>query len=227
MRAVALVIALAGCDYALHIDHVELADAHVDSQAVRADAPFSGICASKVIDDTFMSGGTPCSWGSLFNTNATVMASNGTFTVAPTSASADGGCEAPQLIFADGGVIAHITTVIGGVESWTQIQALGGVNPSIQINNNILFFENWDASQVWSQTPYLGATAMGWIRLRPDRTNNKIIAEYSADAKSWTQFGALPTPPPMFVKPVMEAGVNPGQTYSGIATFARFIVCSS
>jgi hypothetical protein len=124
-------------------------------------------------------------------------------------------------------VIAHITSAIGGAESWTQIQALGGVNAAIQISNNILFFENYDASQVWSQTPYLGPAKMGWIRLRPDRANNKIIAEYSGDATTWTQFGALPTTPPTFVEPVMEAGVNPGQTYSGIATFTRFIVCSS
>ena len=227
VAALGLAVSLVGCDYVLHIDHVDLTDAHAIDGTIADGATRLPICATSVIDDTFSSSSGLCPWGSLFKTNATVNAGNGIFTVTPTSASSDGGCEAFSQPFADGGVIAHITSSIDGMDSWTQIQALGGVNASIQINAGKLWFENADASQRWASTTYLGPAEMGWLRLRPDRANGKIIAEYSADAKVWKQLGEVATSPPMMIQAVMEAGVNPGATYSGTATFTRFIVCSS
>jgi len=115
--------------------------------------------------------------------------------------------------------------VIPGDDAYTSVQLNMTTNVTITINGDTLWFEDGDATNRWADTPYV-ASEMGWLRLRPLRRPDAIIAEYSKDSLEWHELGTLPMAVPTNVLPSIVAGVNKGApTVTGMSDFAEFIVC--
>lgn len=225
VAAIALALCAGGCDYLFQIDHVTLAgDARQPSDVDRGDGSSQGICTATRIYDAFGSS-TPCTWGTKFG-GTYVTSGNGRLTIAPPSDAYSGGCEAPEGAFADGGIVAEITQVIGGsAYAYTGIQAYGTIDTSIHVNAGSLKFAAPSSVPVWAEDEY-DPVAMRWVRIRPDRANTAIEAEYSSDAKTWMRLGSVATPVPVTVKATLIGGVAQGApVISGVAEFSHFIVC--
>jgi hypothetical protein len=224
--AIAWALCTGGCDYLFQIDKVSLAH---DAQDARddglADGPPPGMCTATAVDDSFTDT-TPCTWGTTFG-GTYVTSGGGRLVISPPSDAYSGGCDAPIGAFADGGIVAEITKVIGGsAYAFTGIQAFGTFDVSIQVNAGELKFEDPDASNVWAHVTY-DPIAMRWVRLRPDHARNAIAGEYSSDGKTWTLLAYVSPPTiPATVKPTLIGGVAQGaSSFTGVAEFSRFIVC--
>jgi len=227
----AAIASITGCDYAFRIDHIDKSgtDAVTDDGSIEAppDALFLPLCASRRIDETFMSFpicGTMTDWQSEFELNVQVAQSNSQLRITPTSSNAQGGCDSVSVPFTNGGVAVRVSATLTGIAAFTGFHALGGINASIQVNQNELKFETYDASTTFAERVYLGADAMAWWRLRPDRAMGQIIAEYSADGTFWLPLGSTSSPPPADVHVKFIAGVS-GPSFGGTAVFERVIVC--
>jgi hypothetical protein len=223
--AIALVLSASGCDYLFQIDKVSLArDGRNAGDDAHIEGPPPGMCTDTAVDDSFADP-TPCTWGTKFG-GQYVTSGGGRLVVSPPSDAYSGGCDAPIGSFVDGGIVAEITKVIGGSPyAFTGIQAFGSFDTSLQVNNGELKFEDPSASNVWEHMPY-DPVAMRWLRLRPDRTRDAIVGEYSSDGKAWEVLGYVATTVPATVKPTLIGGVAQGaSSFNGVAEFSRFIVC--
>jgi len=224
------VVALSGCDYFWHIDHVDL-DPDANG-VVDGDASPPPLCSSTIVDDPFTTTTvTPCEpWGSRYsNASANLTAGSGRLRIDPTANGASAGCDTKNLVpFSDGGVIAHVTSAIGGDESYTSLQLNMTTDVTITINAGSLWFEDGLADNRWAEIPHPDPTAMIWLRLRPIRTGTRgIIAEYSSDSVNWLLLGFLAMTPPTNAIATIVAGVNQtAPSFSGMADFSEFIVCS-
>ena len=227
VAAIAMALCAGGCDYVFRVDHVDLhGDARTGdaSDDAHADASLPGLCTATAVDDTF-DGAMVCPWGIKFGA-ATVISGGGVLRIDPPSDGTSGGCDAPVGPFADGGIVGEITQVLGGsAYAYTGIQEFGTFDTSIQVNAGELKFEDPGGGTVWGRKLY-DPVAMRWVRIRPDRADSSIVAEYSSDGMGWMNLGVVATPVPVTVKATLIGGVASGAAQiSGVAELSRFIVC--
>jgi len=238
--ALLLLLATSGCDFIFRLDPVPTPaiDAstvdlpgHDDGPEEPTDAPVDApakiACGMTVVDDTF-AGPTPCAnWGSFFATNANVTSGGGQLVISVTSTAteANGGCNSNQYLFAGAGVIAHMTSVTTGNNSYNGLQVAGSsLDAALNVNMGTLKFQTRSASTTWVSATY-DATAMAWLRLWPDRTTSEVVADYSPDGQTWTELGRRSMNLPQMATFSIIGGVNQGGIYSGSTRFSRFMIC--
>lgn len=235
-----LLVGASGCDFIFRLDPVPapVIDASAIDMPVRedgaqepADAPVDTpakiACGMTVVDDSF-AGTTPCAnWGGFFANNANVTSGGGSLTISVTSTAteANGGCNSNPYLFAGAGVIAHLTSVTTGNNSYNGIQ-VGGTNldAALNVNMGVLKFQTRSASTTWVAAVY-SASTMAWLRLWPDRGTGQVVADYSPDGQTWTELGRQTMSLPQMATFTMIGGVNQGGIYSGTTRFGRFMIC--
>lgn len=194
---------------------------------VPADVSPSSVC-STAVDDMF-TGLTPCAgWGASFTSNtAAVTSGNGELRITVTSSASESnaGCNSGQFLFIGSGVIAHITSITTGINSYNGLQIHGSsLDAALNVNGGFLKFQTSNAGTTWNFTTY-DAVTMAWLRMWPDRTSNDVVAEYSADGQTWTELGRRAMNLPQMATFTLIGGVNAGGIYTGTTRFSRFIIC--
>lgn len=112
---------------------------------------------------------------------------NGHLKIAMTADTGDTGCREGTKFELDApGVFVEVAVPVAEpmLHKFTWLITQDGIR--MDVNNNQLVFE--DAGSLFAMETY-DPVAMRWWRMRPDRTDNRVIAEYSADGRAWTLLG--------------------------------------
>ena len=207
----ALLLLLAGCDGVFGLDGVPARP--VDAAIVDSPdaAPDAAVCIDGAADverfDDPMA--TPCPWGFFDHGGFDYTIANGELSLTPMASypGAQAGCGSfGAVAFGSFGEFIELAQLGGGYSylffriqwpdhtfSWLQQSgsAIEYRGPNDMILGSVVF----------------DPVATRFLRMRPD--GQSVVAEYSADARTWSVLGVDPTPPPATVTPEFEYG-TPG-----------------
>jgi len=204
----ALLILLAGCDGVFGLDTVpaRAADASVIDVAPDAAVCVDGAADVERFDDP---SATPCPWGFFDHGGFDYSIANGelSLTPMPSFAGAQAGCGSFGAVAFDSfGQFIELAAIGGGYSYlFFRITWPDGSVSWLQQNGTGIDYRGPGGTNLGTVT--FDATATRFLRFRPD--TDGVVAEYSADARTWTLIGLDPTPPPATVKPEFEYG-TPG-----------------
>ncbi|HEY4180197.1 MAG TPA: hypothetical protein VGM90_25315 [Kofleriaceae bacterium] len=148
-----------------------------------------------------------------------------TLRITPSGTStSDGTCTSnATTIISDGGYFMEVPTPILATAGYTTLRHTA-LDVAINSRDNKLRLTNAIGTVTIAQVPFVMG-AMRWWRLRPDRTTNEIIGEYSADANAWYELGRVARTLNMSGFLVVAAGSESPTASVGFADIDNLNVC--
>lgn len=232
MRALlAVLVLLSSCQRFLEFQTVTPGDADTTIDGP-LDAPMCAVNPN-VFTDTFM--GATCGWGSIYSAgSASLQAVGGELVATLDAGSVETyiGCATNTTVPVDRvGVFVEIDRWETRPNGWTGIALKVDDTDVVQIevstNGTVLDLTNFDASIDYGDVVF-EAQKMKFVRLRTSLVRDKYVADYSADAATWTRFADTGSAVPPVVVPdsaflALEVGDNDG--LSGSAAFSHLNAC--
>ena len=207
------------------------ADAARAADAPRSsDAPGSGdapplMCTSTSPNDNFAPGGMPCgTWGGPTQRGFAIARTASGLTITPTTLTSSGdfgGCTASNYDETQG-TFVEVTSVLSGTTGYTNITAY--VTTTAWLGMQVDSTGNLHTIMGSGSVPYDAATMVFW-RIIP--SGSDLVAQYSADAQTWTELGRQTFASSNFssIYNVTFGAGRADNTGAGTATFAVFNLC--
>jgi hypothetical protein len=207
-----LFLLLAGCDGVFGLDMVpaRAVDAAVVDVAPDAALCIDGAADVERFDDPTA---TPCPWGFFDHGGFDYAIANGEITLTPMASfpGAQAGCGSfGAVAFGSSGQFIELASIGGGYSylffriTWPD----GATESKLQRSGGDVVYSGPGGASLGTVT--FDATTTRFLRLRPETgSGGGVVAEYSADARTWSLIGRDPTPPPATVTPEFEYG-TPG-----------------
>jgi hypothetical protein len=218
MRGASIVVLLVGCG---RIGF----DAVAQDSALAGDSP---ACTMPAVYDDFM-GATACAWGATHNVaNSDVF--GGALHVTPPVPGTQVGSQCSDNTFAfDRGTFVEVPSVTTQATGYAEIQMFFATH-SVQL----LYYVDTGTLELSDEATNRGGlakkrydpVAMRWWALRPISTH-QIVAQYSADGLTWTQFGPIKDIASDVLSGllVFGAGYYGNETVASTTVFQHWNVC--
>ncbi|HEY4058447.1 MAG TPA: hypothetical protein VGM39_17665 [Kofleriaceae bacterium] len=187
-------------------------------------APMATGCTTTTPSSTFTN--TICGpWGAANGAAPVVNDMNATLRIEPLGdQTSEGRCTSnAMLTIPDGGIFVEVPMPIVATAGYAALR-LGGIDVSINSRDNKLRLTNAAGTVTIAQVPFV-AGAMRWWRLRPDRTSDEIVGEYSADATAWYEVGRVARTLTTMTPLELAAGSENPTATVGNAVFDNLNLC--
>lgn len=183
----------------------------------------SGTCLDPGYGDSFDAEVFPCKmFGMVEAANVTMNESNGALTITPSANSdTNGGCTRASGAFGAAGTFVEISQVLPAPgQTRLSLTSTTGFFARVDLRNGMLAYsDSAGSSAMMTYEP----TAHRWWRIRP--AGGMVLAETSANGKSWTLFASATAAVPSDVSIAADVQTDDSNPSPGSAVFEGIDVC--